>query len=66
MDVMDKETNKLYYEKAAEVNSLMYKSKYNLAQIAMLYKEIDLAEKYFSGKINKKLPNARIRAPTII
>ena len=36
------------YEKAAELNSLYYNAKYNLAQIALLYKELDSAEEYFS------------------
>ena len=31
------------YEKAAELNSLYYNAKYSLAQIAMLYKDLDSA-----------------------
>jgi len=38
---------KVYYEKAAELNSLAYNSKYSLAEIALIYKELDEAEKYF-------------------
>ena len=38
---------KICYEKAAELNSLVYNTKYSLAEIAMMYKELDEAEKYF-------------------
>ena len=38
---------KICYEKAAELNSLVYNTKYSLAEIAMIYKELDEAEKYF-------------------
>ena len=37
---------KLYYEKAAELNSLIYNTKYSLAEIAIMYKELDEAEQY--------------------
>lgn len=43
----DFKSAKLYYEKAAELNSLAYNTKYSLAEIAMIYKELDEAEKYF-------------------
>ena len=43
----DFQSAKLYYEKAAEFNSLAYNTKYSLAEIAMIYKELEEAEKYF-------------------
>ena len=43
----DFQSAKMYYEKAAQLNSLAYNSKYSLAEIAMIYKELDEAEKYF-------------------
>ena len=43
----DFQSAKIYYEKAAELNSLVYNSKYSLAEIAMIYKELEEAEKYF-------------------
>ena len=49
---------KEYYEKAAEVNHLSYNSYYTLAQIALLYREIELAEEYFNKSLdteNKEL-----------
>ncbi len=39
------------YEKAAELNTLLYKGYYDLAQIAMIYDDIDEAEKYFLKSI---------------
>ena len=44
---------KICYEKAAELNSLVYNTKYSLAEIAMMYKELDEAEK-LSGKNDEK------------
>ena len=38
---------KIYYEKSAELNSLVYNTKYSLAEIALMYKELEEAEKYF-------------------
>ena len=38
---------KVCYEKAAELNSLVYNTKYSLAEIALMYKELDEAEQYF-------------------
>ena len=43
----DFQSAKTYYEKAAEINSLAYNSKYSLAEIALIYKELDEAEKRF-------------------
>ena len=43
----DFQSAKIYYERAAELNSLAYNSKYSLAEIAMIYKELEEAEKYF-------------------
>lgn len=43
----DFQSAKLYYERAAELNSLACNSKYSLAEIAMIYKELEEAEKYF-------------------
>ena len=43
----DFQSAKLYYEKAAELNSLAYNSKYSLAEIALIYKELEEAEKKF-------------------
>ena len=43
----DFQSAKIYYEKAAEFNSLAYNTKYSLAEIAMIYKELEEAEKYF-------------------
>ena len=42
----DFQSAKIYYEKAAEFNSLAYNTKYSLAEIAMIYKELEEAEKY--------------------
>lgn len=43
----DFQSAKIYYERAAELNSLAYNSKYSLAEIAMIYKELEEAERYF-------------------
>ena len=43
----DFQNAKMYYEKAAELNSLVYNSKYSLAEIALIYKELEEAEKRF-------------------
>lgn len=43
----DFQSAKIYYEKAAELNSLAYNSKYSLAEIAMIYKELEEAEQHF-------------------
>ena len=38
---------KICYEKASELNSLVYNTKYSLAEIALMYKELEEAEQYF-------------------
>ena len=43
----DFQNAKMYYEKAAALNSMAYNSKYSLAEIAVLYKELEEAEQYF-------------------
>lgn len=43
----DFQSAKIYYERAAQLNSLAYNSKYSLAEIAMIYKELEEAEQYF-------------------
>ena len=50
----DFQSAKECYEKAAEINSLYYNAKYSLAQIAMLYKDLDKAEEYFEQTIDDK------------
>ena len=44
----DFQNAKMYYEKAATLNTLIYNSKYSLAEIALIYKELDEAEEYFT------------------
>ena len=43
----DFQNAKVCYEKAAQINALSYNSKYSLAQIALIYKNIDAAERMF-------------------
>ena len=43
----DFQNAKICYEKAAELNTLVYNTKYSLAEIAVIYKELEEAEKYF-------------------
>ena len=43
----DFQSAKIYYEKAAELNSLAYNTKYSLAEIAMIFKELEEAEQHF-------------------
>lgn len=43
----DFQNAKTYYEMAATVNSLVYNTKYSLAEIALIYKELDDAENKF-------------------
>ena len=43
----DFQNAKVCYEKAAELNSLIYNTKYSLAEIALMYKELEEAEQYF-------------------
>lgn len=48
----DFQSAKEYYDKAAKLNSLLYRAKFDLAQIALLYNEIEEAEKYLEECIN--------------
>lgn len=50
--INDFQSAKEYYEKAANINSYIYNCKYALAEIAMIYKEIDEAEKLFMQTID--------------
>ena len=42
------------YEKAAEINSLAYNAKYSLAEIALIYKDLDKAEMYFTQALDEE------------
>ena len=44
----DFQNAKTCYEKAARINHELYYAKYNLAQIALIFRDIDTAEKYFT------------------
>lgn len=44
----DFQNAKICYEKAANLNHELYAAKYNLGQIALIYRDIDAAEKYFT------------------
>lgn len=44
----DFQNAKICYEKAALINHELYYAKYNLGQIALIYRDIDMAEKYFT------------------
>lgn len=44
----DFQNAKICYEKAAIINHELYYAKYNLGQIALIYRDIDTAEKYFT------------------
>ena len=48
----DFKSAKDFYEKAANINSLIYNCKYSLAEIALIYKELDEAEKKFMETID--------------
>ena len=48
----DFQSAKEYYEKAAQLNSLLYQAKYSLAQIALIYNELEEATQYFMECIN--------------
>lgn len=39
---------KISYDKAADINHKLYTAKYYLGKIALIYQDIDLAEKYFT------------------
>ena len=45
--INDFQRAKDFYEKAAEINSLAYNAKLNLGQIALIYGDLDEAEKLF-------------------
>ena len=40
--------------KAAEINSLAYNAKYSLAEIALIYKDLDKAEMYFTQALDEE------------
>ncbi len=44
----DFQNAKICYEKAAQINHEAFFAKYNLGQIALIYRDIDTAEKYFT------------------
>lgn len=44
----DFQNAKICYEKAANVNHELYAAKYNLGQIALIYRDMEAAEKYFT------------------
>lgn len=50
--INDFQSAKEFYEKAASINSYIYNCKYALAEIALIYKEIDEAEKLFMQTID--------------
>ena len=41
----DFQNARVCYEKAAELNSLLYNAKYSLAEIALIYKELEEMER---------------------
>ena len=43
----DFENAKICYERAADINHLLYSAKYSLAEISLIYKEVEEAQKYF-------------------
>lgn len=43
----DFQNSKLYYEQAANINTLKYTTNYSLAEIALIYKDLEEAEKRF-------------------
>ena len=45
--INDFQSAKEYYEKAANINSFIFNCKYALAEIALIYKELEEAEKLF-------------------
>ncbi len=50
----DFQNAKACYEKAAEINAILYNGKYCLGMIALLYNDIDEAEKYFNEAIKSE------------
>ncbi len=51
----DFQSAKECYEKAADINHRLYNAYYSLGQIALIQKDIDLAEKYFSESLYEEL-----------
>jgi len=47
----DFQNAKICYEKAAQINSLLYNAHYSLGQIALIFDDIEEAEKYFLESI---------------
>ena len=45
---------KEFYEKAAELNSLLYNPNFSLGQIALLYGDLEEAEKYFMKNVQSE------------
>ncbi len=50
----DFQNAKLCYEKAANINHSMYAALYNLGQIGLIYRDIEMAEKYFTQCLYSK------------
>lgn len=50
--VNDFQSAKEYYEKAANINTIMHACKYSLAEIALIYKELEEAERMFMESID--------------
>ena len=50
----DFQNAKICYEKAAEINTLLYNAKYSLAEIALIYKDIEEAERRFLEAIEEE------------
>ena len=52
--INDFQRAKEFYEKAADINSMLYNAKLNLGQIALMYGDLDEAEKYFREASKKE------------
>lgn len=50
---------KEYYQTAAEINSMLYNAKFNLAQISMIYGELRRSRKLFYGMLSKRRYRSR-------
>lgn len=55
----DFQNAKACYEKAAEINAVLYNGKYCLGLISLLYNDIDEAEKYFNEAIKSEYAEAK-------
>ena len=53
--INDFQSAREYYEKAANINSFIFNCKYSLAEIAMIYKEIEEAEKLFMQTLDDEI-----------